>query len=358
MASTSSKFFQRAIQRRPVASLSAVAVTGTIGYASFTEYRAERDERLYTQQQQVETTPIPTLPRNYNWDAIHDYWSIRPLSTAARLTEISTELFPLFFKYIFDFYIMEAESQETLREHAKRWRDALTKLGPCWVKIGQQLSIRPDLCAPVVLEELQKLCDAVEPVSDAEAMQVLRNELGQEPEEAFDNLRLVASASLGQVYKGYIKGTKTEVAVKIQRPGMLQAFSKDLFLLQLWGIFMDGWTSLITHQQPYHKEFLRNYAHGSYGELDYELEAKNQMQFQHELKIRNCPVDVPRVYTENTTRRVLTTQWIDGIRLSDSSPETIRRLIPVGVELFLCQLLDIGAFHGKQGVDTSNVGCC
>merc|ERR1719148_251588 len=63
------------------------------------------------------------------------------------------------------------------------------------------------------------------------------------------------------------------------------------------------------------------------------------------MNIRSCPVIIPNVHDNLTTQRVLTTQWIDGIRLTDSPPETIRKLIPVVVELFLTQLLDIGAFH-------------
>jgi aarF domain-containing kinase len=128
---------------------------------------------------------------------------------------------------------------------------------------------------------------------------------------------------------------------------MLEAFSQDLYLLQQWGVFMEAWTSVVTHQKPYHKDFLENFAMGGYGELDYELEAQNQQHFQEEMDIRSCPIVIPNVYNKLTTRRVLTTEWIDGIRLSDADPETIRRLIPVGVELFLCQLLDIGAFHGS-----------
>ena len=104
---------------------------------------------------------------------------------------------------------------------------------------------------------------------------------------------------------------------------------------------------MITHQKPYHKEFLQNFAQGGYGELDYELEAENQRVFQKEMEMRSCPVVIPDVFNNLTTQRVLTTQWMDGIRLSDAPPDTIRKLIPVGVELFLCQLLDIGAFHGE-----------
>lgn len=80
-------------------------------------------------------------------------------------------------------------------------------------------------------------------------------------------------------------------------------------------------------------------------ELDYENEARSQKYFQQELQKRDCKVKVPNVYDDYTTQRVLTTEWIQGVKLADSPPEKIRELIPVGVELFLTQLLDIGAFH-------------
>jgi predicted unusual protein kinase regulating ubiquinone biosynthesis (AarF/ABC1/UbiB family) len=76
------------------------------------------------------------------------------------------------------------------------------------------------------------------------------------------------------------------------------------------------------------------------------------MFFQKELAKRNLPVVVPNVYTEYSTERVLTTQWIDGIKLADSGKEKIRELVPVGVELFLIQLLDIGVFHSDPHAGT------
>jgi predicted unusual protein kinase regulating ubiquinone biosynthesis (AarF/ABC1/UbiB family) len=126
---------------------------------------------------------------------------------------------------------------------------------------------------------------------------------------------------------------------------MQRSFSLDLFLLQGWGDFMDAFTAVFTKQKPFHKVLFDTFSKGSYSELDYENEAQNQTHFQRELGQRNCPVKIPDVYYEYSTQRVLTTEWIDGVKLADSSSATIRKLIPIGVELFLTQLLDIGAFH-------------
>jgi len=80
-------------------------------------------------------------------------------------------------------------------------------------------------------------------------------------------------------------------------------------------------------------------------ELDYEKEAANQKIFKSEFEKRKCKVHVPTVFDDFTSRRVLTTEWVNGVKLADAPIQQIRRLIPVGVELFLTQLLDLGVFH-------------
>lgn len=214
--------------------------------------------------------------------------------------------------------------------------------------------------------------------------------------------RLVASASLGQVYKAKLlkkshptsnssKNSETiasgEVAIKIQRPDIYQQVTLDLYLLQTYGKTVDRLCSIFTQQIPYHEKFINGFANGAYMELNYENESWNQVYFRRELGRRfnsnnsnsggasgnddddgtdNCNnkntsflnwfrawdtsrqsdrVIVPKVYTQFTTERILITEWIHGKPLAQSSKEQIRQLIPVGVELFLCQLLDIGKFH-------------
>lgn len=90
-------------------------------------------------------------------------------------------------------------------------------------------------------------------------------------------------------------------------------------------------------------------------ELDYENEAANQQKFKSEFSKRKCKVHVPSVHNHLTSRRVLTSEWVDGVKLADAPSEQIRDLIPVGVELFLTQLLDIGAFHADPVSCTSSI---
>lgn len=340
-----------------------------------------------------------SLPRSYDRQSFRQYWIRRPISVVSRFGTIGYELGPTLASYLYhknssllpwssveqendDDDEHERKLQTQQQRQAVQFREALTNLGPAFVKIGQQVAIRPDLVPPAVLKELQKLCDSVRPVPDEIAMQVLKDELfgpslvdednesssskanntnSNQPDatttlkttnrptksldDLFEDLHLVASASLGQVYKARLKASGELVAIKVQRPDMEKAFGLDLFLLQMWGDFVDAFTNVFTKQVAFHSAFFDAFSKGSYSELDYENEARNQMYFQKELADRNCKVKVPDVYTDYSTRRVLTTEWIEGVKLADSSKEIIRELIPVGVELFLTQLLDMGTFH-------------
>ena len=128
---------------------------------------------------------------------------------------------------------------------------------------------------------------------------------------------------------------------------MVQRLSLDLYLLKAYGRFVDTVCNIVTKQVPYHESFMDSFARGSYLELDYELEAQNQTFFRQEFQKRRSKVHVPLVYPEFTSRRVITSEWINGVKLADAPKDRIRALIPVGVELFLTQLLDIGVFHAE-----------
>ena len=351
------------LRNRPWTSSVVVGGTSLLSYAAIVESRAEWQERQSLKDPTKKGNAVTTLPRSYDWEIINSYWSSRPITSLMRFVQIAYELSPVVSRYIKDFVLFSPTPptnvvvDDTITKlqiyHASQLRDSLTNLGPAFIKLGQQLSIRPDLVPHVVLKELQKLCDSVKPIPDDVAYEVIRNELHIEKlDTMFEDITLVAAASLGQVYKAKLRRTNNEdgtdeeyVAIKVQRPGMERSFSLDLYLLRKMSILIDTFTSVFTNQPPFHQELYESFSNGSYMELDYENEAKNQKRFQEELSQRNSPVIIPNVYDQYSTRRVLTTQWIEGVKLADASQERIRQLIPVGVELFLTQLLDVGAFH-------------
>jgi aarF domain-containing kinase len=369
----------------------------TIGYANYVEFAA-RNSRSATIEKNI--------PRDaYDGTSIAAYWEQRPVCIAKRLVSIVAQIGPVLAEYLFSFQIKpwvievissgggdDNSNQQVVDLEQKRQmevnlsqklRAALTKLGPTFIKVGQQLSIRPDLVPPTALFELQRLCDAVPPFQDKIAMKVLAQELSsldavsdrdennvydscdsREEEEVnkivtrvFEEMpRLVASASLGQVYKATLRSNNddsanTLVAIKIQRPDILETVTLDLFLLISYGKVMDKLCSIFTKQTPYHEAFLNEFAHGAFMELNYRVEAANQIYFREELHSRfnsskkKTKVIVPRVHEEFTTHRILVSDWIEGIPLAKAPNNIVQQLIPTGVELFLCQLLDIGKFH-------------
>lgn len=375
------------VRRRPVSSLaSASAITG-LTYANYVEWKANK-------QQQFASSIETIIPRDYyDGDSLAKYWEHRPVTIAKRLLHIVVELGPVAGEYLYSFQLRPwamknissaadvneghqvvdlGHKQQMEIDLSQKLRAALTNLGPTFIKVGQQLSIRPDLISPTVLYELQRLCDAVPPFDDKVAMKVLAQDLASKKKAGIDNdydynnmneeevnsivtsvfeemPRLVASASLGQVYKAITKESKQQVAIKIQRPDILEIVTLDLFLLLSYGKVVDKFCSLVTNQIPYHEAFLNGFAHGAFMELNYRAEAANQIYFREELHSRfnsgKKKVVVPRVHEQFTTNRVLVSEWIEGIPLAQAPEQQIRQLIPIGVELFLCQLLDIGKFH-------------
>ena len=119
--------------------------------------------------------------------------------------------------------------------YAIRLREILTELGPAYIKIGQALSTRPDLVSPVFLEELTKLQDQLPPFPNAIAYQLIEEQLGAKPDEIFANLSPypIAAASLGQVYKGYLRSNGAAVAIKVQRPDLVDRISIDLYIVRI-----------------------------------------------------------------------------------------------------------------------------
>ncbi len=392
----------RALRKRPLLALTTSTVSSTLSYAYYIEQRTNLETKQHINntttgrlelQNEEETWKKYTLPQDYDRDALCTYWNHRPISVLQRLATISSELIPFAFLYLKDSYVQHyspssfTKSKEEIQTyHAQKLRHILTKLGPAFVKLGQQLSIRPDLLPAHVLFELQRLCDDVEPISDEVARKVLLSELGNSIRIVGDDdnnnddddngnrtdcqnviwikdLKKVASASLGQVYKAKRvlykrRSTKMsekqevkeeeDIAIKIQRPEMKHKVSLDLYLLNNYGSFLDYIFDILTNQIPFHESFINCFAHGSYNELDYIKEASNQNYLKKELSKRGIDenvVYIPDVFADMTSEKVLTMKWVDGIKLANANVDDVQKLIPVGVELFLTQLLDIGFFH-------------
>jgi predicted unusual protein kinase regulating ubiquinone biosynthesis (AarF/ABC1/UbiB family) len=232
------------------------------------------------------------------------------------------------------------------KQYAIRLRDILTDLGPTSIKIGQALSTRPDLVSPVFLEELTKLQDELPAFDNEIAFAIIHEELGHPANVIYENMspKPIAAASLGQVYQAYLK-TGEKVAIKVQRPNLLEKISLDMYILRSLAIWAKHRFSRIRSDLV---GIIDEFASKLYEEMDYMMEGQNAERF---VKLyQRQEIYVPKIYWSYTNHRVLTMEWIDGIKLTqlkkiaDAGLDG-RKLIEVGVNCSLRQLLENGFFH-------------
>nr|WP_293079899.1 AarF/ABC1/UbiB kinase family protein [Moorena sp. SIO4A1] len=243
----------------------------------------------------------------------------------------------------------------TEQKHAYRrktqaiWiRDTFLDLGPTFIKVGQLFSTRADLFPSEYVEELSKLQDRVPAFSYEQVEQIIQEDLGKPIKElfsAFDPIPL-AAASLGQVHKAQLRSGE-EVAIKVQRPGLKKLFTIDLKILKGiayyfqnhpdWGRGRD-WSGI-------YEECCRIL----WEEIDYLNEGRNADTFRRNFRNYDW-VKVPRIYWRYTSSRVLTLEFLPGIKISSyealEAAGLDRKLIArLGAEAYLQQLLNDGFFH-------------
>lgn len=281
----------------------------------------------------------------YDPEAIAAFYRRRPLRILFRLVEI----FWLAAGYVIGLLSDRLTGRQKINEkkRAVGLRIMLTRLGPAYIKVGQALSTRPDLVSPMTMTEMVKLQDQLPPFSNEIAMRFIEEEIGQPPENVYANLSAmpVAAASLGQVYKGQLQTGET-VAVKVQRPGLAEQIAKDIYILRI----LANWaTNNISQIRSDLVSIVDEFGTRIFEEMDYTHEGENAERFA-DLYGYLPEILVPGIYPQYTGRRVLTMEWIDGVKLTEI--ERLRaqgidptHVIEVGVQCSLRQLLEHGFFH-------------
>ncbi|MBE9008525.1 AarF/ABC1/UbiB kinase family protein [Fortiea sp. LEGE XX443] len=282
---------------------------------------------------------------SYNPAEILAHYQSRPLQVLQRIATVLRPTIAFAFGLWWDSKRGIALKKD--RRRAVQLRELLTKLGPAYIKIGQALSTRPDLVPPVYLEELTKLQDQLPPFPNEIAYQFIKEELGAPPEEIYAELSAqpIAAASLGQVYKGKLK-TGEEVAVKVQRPDLRERITIDLYILRRLAAWVQSKVKRVRSDLV---GILDELGDRIFEEMDYIHEGENAERF-FQLYGHIKDIYVPRIYWEYTNRRVLTMEWINGTKLTQTAEISTqgidaRYLIEVGVQCSLRQLLEHGFFH-------------
>ncbi len=279
----------------------------------------------------------------YDPKVIAAYYSKRPLLVARRV--IFT--FWSFLTFVTGLLWDRLTGASPL-QRAEQLRTIITNLGPTYIKVGQALSTRPDLVPPDFLAELTKLQDQLPPFSNDVAFAIVEEELGSPAHQVYRSISAepVAAASLGQVYRAQLHSGE-EVAIKVQRPNLIPLLTLDLYIIRLFARWFGPKLPLNLGNTL--EAIVDEFGHKLFEEINYLQEARNAEQFGRYFQ-DDPHVKVPKIYWRYTTRRVLTLEWIHGIKLTDV--ERIEQagldrdsLIRIGVMAGLRQLLEFGFFH-------------
>lgn len=230
---------------------------------------------------------------------------------------------------------------------AKEFTNLIVDLGPAFIKAGQALSTRPDIIPQIVLEELAQLQDQLPGFESKLAMACIEEDLENRVEDIFQHIdkEPISAASLGQVHKAILKNGE-KVAVKIQRPGLREQITLDLYIVRNIAIWFKNNIGIIRSDLV---ALIDELGKRVFEEMDYLNEATNAEKFK-KLHDNNPKIAVPRIYRNETSRRVLTMEWIDGIKLTNIIEVKKlgidpNKMIEIGVNCSLQQLIEHGFFH-------------
>lgn len=332
--------------------VAAAAVNAAVGMRSIEAPDAKRTyvSRDLSSENRTGIVDEVGLPLVYDRVLIQEYWKKQGSALTQRWAEFLGYAVPYLTRIIT--ILVSGGYGELNKNSAILARDAriiFEKLGPTYIKMGQMMSVRPDVLPPEALTELKFLQDSVKPFDTPTAISQIESELGGSLGEFFSEISQepVAAASLAQVYKAKLLSTGEFVAIKVQRPRVLETVSKDLYVLRRAAEVYQGLIERFAPQQrTNYVALLNEWAVGFYTELDFLNEAANQQRLDRLLREQGVQgMYVPKVYTELCTRRILVSEWIDGVKLSSIEPSVLKTLIPDAQESFLTQLLQVGFFH-------------
>ncbi|MBI2376112.1 MAG: AarF/ABC1/UbiB kinase family protein [Deltaproteobacteria bacterium] len=237
------------------------------------------------------------------------------------------------------------------RSRGDRARRALEALGPTFVKLGQVLSTRPDILPGDLIESLGQLQKSVAPLPPEDLEALIEGYLGSPIEDHFEelDLRPLAAASIAQVHRGRLKvdGRVVDVVMKVQRPGIREKMESDLSILHALARLFEGSIVEGTLYQP--MAIVSEFEAVLLQELDFLNEARNLAEVAKNFAGRPGLLELPQVYSEVTTTKLLVMSFVPGIRIT----EIVGRaeydggaLLKKALSVIFEMVFEDGFFHG------------
>ncbi|MEI0748858.1 AarF/ABC1/UbiB kinase family protein [Brachyspira pulli] len=229
----------------------------------------------------------------------------------------------------------------------ERIRMACEDLGTTFIKLGQILSNRNDILPKDITDELSKLQNHVKPFDEKEAINIIETELGKKIDEVFESFDTTpkASASISQVHIGILKNGE-KVAVKVKRPNIEENILEDIEVIIWLSNIIEKYNEEFALMQP--QKLIAAFKSQLLQELDFNFEKNNTLKFARYFK-DNKNIKIAKIYEEYSTKSILTMEYIDGVKISDISPDDERydrkKLVSIGIDAVLEQIFMLGFFH-------------
>lgn len=278
---------------------------------------------------------------------------IKSLSNLGRFKDIVFILLKYGFEDLVDRLELPGRNAATARQVAaglgsyERLRMAFEELGPTFVKMGQIMSLRPDLLPPGLIVELEKLQDDVTEVTFSKARKVIDDNLGSPLESVFPvfDPDPIAAASLSQVYRAALSLNGPAVAVKVQRPNIRHTMETDLNIFSAVARRIhQQFEEMRVYDLP---ELVRVTRRTLMRELDFQREAR-YLRIAKSNMAQQPGIYIPEVYEAHCTPQLLVMEFIEGKRLKQIALDAIgdRRLLArVGLRAGVKQIFEDGFFH-------------
>ena len=238
-----------------------------------------------------------------------------------------------------------------MQPHEPDYAGAFRDIGPAAIKLGQTLATRPDLVGDEAAKNLLSLQDSLPPVPFAAIRKQIEDSFERPLEDIFAEVDPdpVGAASIAQVHKGVTTEGRT-VAVKVLRPGIREKFERDITTYEWAAAHLEAMGGEARRLRP--RLTIANFKRWTNSELDFRREAASASELADEMR----GVDgyaIPDIDWDRTNGRVLTIEWIDGVKISNREalvesgqdlPDLARRLVLA----FLTQAISGGFFHADM----------
>ena len=227
-----------------------------------------------------------------------------------------------------------------------RLRKTMEELGGGYVKLGQLLSLRPDLVPQEYCDEFRKLLDKMPAFKYEQAKKIIEEELNTPLNKVFKSFdkKPIGSASIAQVHQAKLLNGK-QVVVKIQRPKVKQQFESDIQIMYYLAHKVDKYFKDTTVSPI---QIVQEFERYTKNELNFKIEADNIEQFYAVFK-KSVKFMTPQVHMQYTTCKVLVMDYIHGTKLSEIidkiSPKIKKEIIKNIADAVFKQIMDAGIFH-------------